>query len=119
MLRVLFTEEGGKLTVTLQGRLAGMWARELREAVLRELSEAKPLLIDLADGTFVDEEGEEVLKWLHQRGGGFIAGTALSNYLCERLAIRSAPPKRRGSSPVNRPESRHPAARKTNSRNGR
>jgi hypothetical protein len=116
MLRVSFKEEGGKLTVTLEGRLSGMWAQELREAVLRAWSSEQSLLVELGDVTFADEEGEEVLKWISGRGGRFIAGTAFSSYLCDQLGILSASPQRTDDSQAKRSRKGRQEAGKTNSR---
>ena len=46
------------------------------------------LVVDLADVTFVDPVGEEVLSFFGRLGAEFIADNAYSRDLCERLNLR-------------------------------
>ncbi len=69
MLRISSTE-GGSHTVTLrlEGRIAGPWVAELREACERRVAAAGSLKLDLAEVSFVDQEGVELLSELRLRG---------------------------------------------------
>lgn len=64
----------------------GIWVDELRTVMLRHNPYSK-IGIDITDVTFADEEGEELLLWIHRIGGRFRRGGAFSDFLCRRLAI--------------------------------
>ena len=52
----------------MEGRVAGRWAEELRESCeLQALSDGIRLTLDLADVSFVDAAGIELLKELRRR----------------------------------------------------
>jgi hypothetical protein len=71
----------------LEGRLVGPWVDELKNTVRRMNDWRKPLEIDVADLTFADEDGENVLAWLHGMGAHFKGKGPFSGYLLERLKI--------------------------------
>jgi hypothetical protein len=115
MLRVSLANEGGKLTLKLEGRLVEPWASELRDAALRTIPGHKLVVVDIRDMVFADGAGEEVLKWLHELGAKFIAGTAFSGYLCERLGIPECLPDLTAArhAPSSGKKDRRPTCKKT------
>jgi hypothetical protein len=76
-----------KVVLRLEGRLVGPWVDELRETVWRRNGWRQPLEIDVADLTYVDEDGEKTLSWLHSMGARFQGKGPFSAYLFERLKI--------------------------------
>ena len=70
----------------LEGRLVGPWVDELRKTVWRTEG-CRQLEIDVSDLTYVDEDGEKALSWLHRTGARFQSKGPFSAYLFERLKI--------------------------------
>ena len=86
MLRITATTTD-KVVLRLEGRLVGPWVDELRKTVWRTEVWRRPLEIDVTDLTYVDEDGENALSWLHRMGARFQGKGPFSGYLFERLKI--------------------------------
>ena len=97
MLRVEFQDVGNTVTMRLEGRFVGPFARETRDLVTR-CSMPLRLVVNLSEATFVDAVGEEVLLWLARIGGEFIAENCYPLHVCECLHLAMAP-KRPGALP--------------------
>lgn len=87
MLRITIRQHEERVCVVLEGRLVGKWADELRRVILDTDLHSLPVDVDIKDVTSVDENGEEVLRWLSRIGARFQNGAASSKWLCERLGI--------------------------------
>lgn len=87
MLRITLPVVGCPELYVLEGKLTGLWARELlrvaRTAVHRNLT-----VFDLRDVYYVDSTGEETLRILSGFGAKFIAESAYGKDLCSRLKLR-------------------------------
>ena len=86
MLRVETQQLDGSLLCRLEGRFIGEGAEEARTLVTRCDSGLK-LVVDLTDMMFVDAIGEQVLSLAKKLGAQFIAETAYSRDVCERLDL--------------------------------
>ncbi len=73
----------------LEGRLTGEWAKELLR-VTRELGPRTSSIFDIEEVVYVDQLGEETLRWLDRLGATFITRTAYGKDLCQRLHLRHA-----------------------------
>lgn len=78
--------DGRTCRIKVDGRLAGIWVGELRSIMFRHKPHS-PIEIDITEVTFVDEEGEHLIEWMHQTGARFRCGGEFSDLLCKRLAI--------------------------------
>jgi hypothetical protein len=94
MLRVDFEDVGDTVTIRLQGRFVGPFARDTRDLVTRSKIRSR-LVVNLSEVTFVDAAGEEMLSWLARFGGKFIADNCYPLHVCERLRLPMMP-KRAG-----------------------
>src|SRR5258707_1061900 len=72
MLRVEYHDVGNTVTMRLEGRFVGPFAKDARELVTRCKNPLR-LVVNLSEVTFVDVVGEEVLLWLARVGGEVIA----------------------------------------------
>jgi hypothetical protein len=90
MLRVITSHRADILTFKLEGRLTGERAEQVRVLVTRSNTEMR-LVVDITDLMFVDALGEEVLSFLKRLGAKFIAETAYSLDVCERLHLPLMP----------------------------
>ena len=86
MLRVGTQQLDGSLICRLEGRLTGEGAEQVRTLVTRGDVRLK-LVFDLTEMMFIDAIGEEVLSFAKKLGAQFIAETAYSRDVCERLSL--------------------------------
>jgi hypothetical protein len=86
MLRVQTQELDGALICRLEGRFTGEGAEEVRTLVTRCDSKLE-LVVDLTDVMFIDAIGEQVLLFVKRLGAQFVAETAYSRDVCERLGL--------------------------------
>src|SRR5258708_15437726 len=72
MLRVEYHDVGNTVTMRLEGRFVGPFAKDARELVTRCKNPLR-LVVNLSEVTFVDVVGEEGLVWLARAAAEFIA----------------------------------------------
>ena len=97
MLRVEYHDIGNTVTMRLEGRFVGPFAKDTRDLVMRCKIPLR-LIVNLSEVTFVDAIGEEALSWLARIGGEFVAENCYPLHVCERLHLPMAP-KRAGALP--------------------
>ena len=69
MLRITPIESGKKqLVLQLEGRVSGPWVSELSDVCEKALSEGIALVLNLADVSFLDSAGVDLLKKYEHRG---------------------------------------------------
>ena len=86
MLRVETQQFDGSLLCRLEGRFTGEGAEQVRTLVTR-CDSGLSLVVDLTEMMFVDGIGEQVLSFAKKLGAQFIAETAYSRDVCERLNL--------------------------------
>ena len=86
MLRVETQELDGALIFRLEGRFTREGAEEVRRLVTRCDSNLE-LVVDLTDVMFIDATGEDVLLFVKRFGTQFVAETAYSRDVCDRLQL--------------------------------
>lgn len=86
MLRVETEELDGALICRLEGRFVGEGAEQVRALVTR-CDRNLQLVVDLTEILFIDAIGEEVLSFAKKLNAQFIAETAYSRDICERLNL--------------------------------
>lgn len=86
MLRIETQEIDDALICRLEGRLTGEGAEQLRSLVTRCGSNSE-LVVDLTEVMFIDAVGENVLSFTKKLGAEFVADTAYSLDICERLQL--------------------------------
>src|SRR5882762_2735457 len=89
MLRVEFHDAANTVTMRLEGRFVGPFAKDTRDLVTRCKIPLR-LVVNLSEVTFVDAVGEEVLSWLGRIGGEFVAENCYPLHVCERLHLPMA-----------------------------
>jgi hypothetical protein len=88
----------------LEGRLTGEWAKELLR-VTRELGPRTTSIFDIEEVSYVDQLGEETLRWLNRLGATFVTRTAYGKDLCRRLHLRHAAAARSKAPKARKPKS--------------
>src|SRR5271157_4091019 len=87
MLRITTETKRGRLTLSVEGRLAGPWVAAL-EQCWRELLTASPrqkFSIDLCGVSFIDDAGKVLLKEMHRLGGELTAEGCLNQAIVSEI----------------------------------
>ena len=85
-MRITLPTVPGPGVFILEGRLTGLWAKELLR-VARAVNQGYGNAFDLSEVFYVDSKGEEVLRWLSSRGAKFITESAYGKDVCNRLRL--------------------------------
>ena len=86
MLRITLPTAKTRGVYVLEGRLTGLWARELIR-VVRAANNDDAGIFDLEDVLYVDSAGEEALRLLSGLGARFFTESAYGKHLCKRLKL--------------------------------
>ena len=90
MLKITLHDSARELRFKLEGKLSGLWVRELKQSwtTAASTTEGRSTTVDLTDVDFVDDEGESLLTSMHQEGVRLIADTpvirAMVDEVCDR-----------------------------------
>jgi anti-anti-sigma regulatory factor len=86
MLKITITDLPDEQRWSLQGRLVGQSAAELRSAwIARRGADTRRCLVELIDVTFIDRSGEDVLAEIMSDGAEFIASDVYATHLLGNL----------------------------------
>ena len=88
MLKITTLIHAESTTLKLEGRLAGPWVQELERCWVSTVGMRKryPLSVDLSAVTYVDSDGKDLLKKLHQEGVTLVASGCLTSCLVREIA---------------------------------
>jgi hypothetical protein len=97
MLKITLADTASELRLRLEGKLAGLWVRELGQCWQTAASKTagRKTVVDLREVDFVDEDGQVLLCRMHHAGVKFLAATPLIRDIVTRCATvedRTAPP---------------------------
>jgi anti-anti-sigma regulatory factor len=81
VLKITISNASDRLTLRLDGSLAGPWVDEFRKAL--GACEGAPITVDLSHTTFADGHGRQVLAEAKARGVRFITAGPLMEALVE------------------------------------
>ena len=84
MLRITARVEPTEIVLELEGKLTGLWTKELESCWAESLIENRPVKVVLKAVSFVDLPGKTLLARMHQNG------TALEGEGCMMKAIIEA-----------------------------
>jgi anti-anti-sigma regulatory factor len=87
MLKITCCPGTDATKLTLEGRLAGPWVKEL-DRCWREVAGTQPshLLVDLTGVTFIDSEGKALLARMWKQGAKLHAAGCLTRCIVEDIA---------------------------------
>ena len=87
MLKITMTDLSDKQRWSLQGRLVGEWAAELRSRwrAARQVGDTRRCIVELIEVTYIDREGEAVLAEIMSQGVEFIAKDVYTKHLLRAL----------------------------------
>ena len=87
MLKITTVIHAESTTFKLEGRLAGPWVQELErcwDSVVGTTT-THPLTIDLSAVTYVDSDGKNLLKKIHQQGARLVASGCLTSCIVNEI----------------------------------
>ena len=84
MLRITRTTQNGSVLLKLEGKLLAAWVSEVLEQIPGEMGGHHQLKLDLAQVSFIDAAGQELLRGLISRGANL---SGCSSYLSELLNL--------------------------------
>lgn len=86
LLRIHLENGAGYTRIRLEGKLVGPWVKELERCWQCVLTHATSLLtVELDEVTFVDSEGQLLLKAMYESGAELKARGTLSGFVVERI----------------------------------
>ncbi len=88
MLKITTLIHAESTTLRLEGRLAGPWVQELERCWDSTVGTATnhPLTVDLSAVTYVDSDGKDLLKKIHQQGARLVASGCLTSCIVNEIA---------------------------------
>jgi hypothetical protein len=92
MLRISTSESESAVAMTLEGRVAGPWVKELVDAwkAMAPLLGQRKLLLDLRGVTFADDPGKQALREIYSNSGAeILAKTAWTEHLAWEIRSES------------------------------
>jgi anti-anti-sigma regulatory factor len=97
MLRITIQDDPHHPTLKLEGKLVGPWVGEFRRAWQSWLPAlgTRELRLDMRGVSFVDGEGQQLLREIHQQTGAtFLADSPLTTYFADlatqRISVSAA-----------------------------
>jgi outer membrane protein len=90
MLRITIEKKPGKVSLTVEGKLAGPWVSALEQSWrdLRDSSSGESLSINLCGVSFIDASGRALLTEIHQQGGKLLAEGCLNQAIVREIAAK-------------------------------
>src|ERR1700692_3090401 len=90
MLRITIEQKPGKISLTVEGKLAGPWVSALEQSWrdLRNSSSGESLSINLCGVSFIDAAGKALLAEIHQQGGKLVAEGCLNQAIVREIAAK-------------------------------
>jgi anti-anti-sigma regulatory factor len=97
MLKITLRDTASEFRLRLEGKLAGLWVRELGQCWQTGASGTvgRKTVVDLREVDFVDEDGQALLCRMRQAGVRFLAATPLIRDIvtrCGTVEDRTASP---------------------------
>jgi anti-anti-sigma regulatory factor len=87
MLKITTLIQTELTTFRLEGRLAGPWVQELERCWVSTVDMRKkhPFSVDLSAVTYVDSEGKDLLRKIHQQGATLVASGCLTSSIVNEI----------------------------------
>jgi outer membrane protein len=92
MLRITIEQNPGKISLTIEGKLAGPWVAALEQSWgdLRRNSAGESLSVNLCGVSFIDAAGKALLKAIHNQGGKLVAEGCLNQAIVREIVTQDA-----------------------------
>jgi hypothetical protein len=93
MLKIIFSETPAEERWTLHGRLTHPWLQEFRACWKKNhrTDVRRACVVDLNEVTFIDENGEQLLRMLARHEVQFIANGPYTKHVLDHVTAKSRP----------------------------
>lgn len=93
MIRIQSAENRGRVTIAIDGQLAGEYVNEVQTAIQKAIEQQKDVLLFLRDVSHIDEAGHSLLARLAAQGVELSAAGLYSSYVVAEIqgALSSRP----------------------------
>jgi len=87
MLKITTLTKAKSTVLRLEGRLAGPWVQELERCwdFTVGTTTNRPLSMDLSAVTYVDSDGKDLLKKIHQQGAKLVASGCFTRCIVNEI----------------------------------
>jgi hypothetical protein len=91
MLKITITSTATEERWFLHGHLVAPWIDELKESWRRvhRTALARRCIVNLDEVTFIDRNGERMLRWMSNRGAQLVASDVYVQHVLDRLRRKS------------------------------
>src|SRR5262249_41405747 len=108
MLRITTEKKRDKVTLTVEGKLAGQWVAALEEcwrSLRGQAGAREKFSINLCGVSFIDASGKVLLRTIHRDGGQLLAEGCLNQAIVHEIvgADKESRKEQNGESSVKRP----------------
>jgi len=102
MLKITLHDRAEALTLQVEGKLIGPWAKELEQAWkrARAMGDRKARIVDLRETLYIDGEGKRVLAELFHEGAFFQTCGAMTTSIVDEITGKRRNSRRRVVMPV-------------------
>jgi len=92
MLKITLHDSADEFRLKLEGRLTGLWVRELEQCwqTAASTTRGRKTVLDLGEVDFVDPEGQALLAIMHRQGVELLAVTPLIRAVLDEVCLGSA-----------------------------
>ena len=90
MLKITLHDSAEELRFKLEGKLAGLWVRELQQCwrTAASTTDGRNTVVDLGDVDFVDPDGQSLLAEMHRQSVRLVAVTPLIQALIQEISCQ-------------------------------
>ena len=87
MMKIEICVDSGRLTLKVEGRVAGPWVYELERCwrSARENHAKEPFLVDLTGVSYIDQAGQYLLELMHRDGASFAAAGLMTQSIVNQI----------------------------------
>jgi hypothetical protein len=88
MLKITAYTQTGTTVIELEGKLAGPWVKEF-DRCWRSITSTsdRPVRVVLARVTFIDNEGQTLLREMHRRGAELVAEGCMNRAIVDGICL--------------------------------
>jgi hypothetical protein len=85
MLRITVRVEPTEIVLELEGKLTGLWTRELERCWEKSLRENRPIKVMLKSVSFIDLPGKKLLAGMHRNGAALEGKGCMTKAIIEAV----------------------------------
>jgi hypothetical protein len=85
MLKITTHSEGERITLKVEGRLAGPWVEELKTCWAQASGQHHRVEVVLNEVTYIDEGGKKLLAEMHRKGVQLAAAGCMTRAIIEGI----------------------------------